>query len=295
MFSASQKMRYAQEGYNSEMKFDSQFNLMYLYSPRLTQPVFYSLFAGNIREVKSFKFCLQESGLQDAVVVADKGFYSKKNIEALEQEQLRYIIPLRRDNLLIEYGRLNRTQINYFSYEQRYIWYTSYVTGGREIYLFKDEKLKVQEEKDYLDRIESLPEYYNLPAFHKKTMVFGTIAMLSNIKDRDPASIFATYKSRNNVELMFDGLKNVLNADRTYMQNEDALQGWMFINHIALQWYYILYSLLKEHKLLKHYSVRDFIIHLYELKKIKINEDWVREPTTKKTETLLEKLKISIT
>lgn len=36
---------------------------------------------------------------------------------------------------------------------------------------------------------------------------------------------------------MFDGMKNVLEADHTYMQNEQTLQGWMFINHITLQWY----------------------------------------------------------
>jgi len=38
------------------------------------------------------------------------------------------------------------------------------------------------------------------------------------------------------IEQMFDALKNMLHAGVTYMQNEDALQGWMFINHIALQW-----------------------------------------------------------
>lgn len=77
---------------------------------------------------------------------------------------------------------------------------------------------------------------------------------------------------------MFDGIKNVLHADRTYMQNEDALKGWMFVNHIALQWYYIIYALLKNHKQLKRYSVTDFIKHLYELKKIKINDQWIQEP-----------------
>jgi transposase len=97
-----------------------------------------------------------------------------------------------------------------------------------------------------------------MEAFHQKAERFGTIALLSNVHNQDGQQIFTSYKSRNTIEVMFDGIKNVLHADRTYMQNEDALQGWMFVNHIALQWYYIIYNLLKKHKQLKRYSVTDF-------------------------------------
>ncbi len=93
-------------------------------------------------------------------------------------------------------------------------------------------------------RIESLPEDYQIKSFHEYAERFGTIALLSNVYTKDAEHIYNTYKSRNEAEVMFDGIKNILHADRTYMQNEDALQGWMFINHIALQWYYIIYSLL---------------------------------------------------
>lgn len=153
----------------------------------------------------------------------------------------------------------------------------------------------MQEEKDYLDRVAALPEYYNIEAFHQKTEAFGTIALLSNVEGSDAQHVFTTYKSRNGVEVMFDGIKNVLHADRTYMQNDDALQGWMFVNHIALQWYYIIYGLLKKHNQLKRYSVTDFIKHLYELKKVKINEQWLPEPQIKATEALLKNLNLHIT
>ena len=295
VFTQSSKMRYAKEGYNSEMVFESQFNLMYIYSPELLQPIFYRLFPGNIREVKGFKICLQESGLTDAVIIADKGFYSAANVVLLDNEGLRYIIPLKRDNAFIEYEKLDRKQLEYFKFEERYIWYLSYQKDSRRIFLFKDEKLRVQEEKDYLDRIETLPEYYQLETFHNKMQKFGTIALLSNVEGHDAQHIFTSYKSRNHIEVMFDGIKNVLHADRTYMQNEDTLQGWMFVNHIALQWYYIIYGLLKKHKQLKRFSVTDFIKHLYEIKKIKINDQWIPEPQIKATETLLKNLNLHIT
>jgi transposase len=90
VFTNSEKMCYAKEGYNSEMIFESQFNLMYIYSPGLLQPVFYRLYPGNIREVKGFKTCLQESGLTDAIIIADKGFYSAANITLLDGGGLHY-------------------------------------------------------------------------------------------------------------------------------------------------------------------------------------------------------------
>lgn len=295
IFSASENIRLAKEGYNSDRIFDKQFNLMYLYSPGLVQPLFYRLFAGNIREVRGFKLCIQESGIKDAIIIADKGFYSKENIDNLQSEDLKYIIPLKRDNKLIEYGKLQRKNLTYFKFEDRYIWHITYECNNHRIYLYKDEKLKVQEEKDYLDRIETLPEYYQIESFHQRTEMFGTIALLSNSISKDAEDVYTTYKSRNEVEVMFDGIKNILHADRTYMQNEEALQGWMFINHIALQWYYIIYSLLKQNNQLKRYSVRNFITHLNEIKKVNINDSWIIEPITKASANMIEKLHVHIT
>src|SRR2546428_1025260 len=295
IFSHSAKMHCTKEGYNSDMVFDKQFNLMYIYSAGLQQPVFYKLFAGNIKEATGFKICLQESGIKDAITIADKGFYSKANIEMLQQAGLQYISPLKRDNPLIEYSKLKRKELSYFKFEERYIWFVTYQQEGQQVYLFKDEKLKVQEEKDYLDRIDKLPEDYSIEKFHERSDRFGTIAMVSNLASKEAQHIYTSYKSRNNIEVMFDGIKNILHADRTYMQNDDALQGWMFINHIALQWYYTLYTLLKTHNQLNKYSVRDFAIHLYEIKKIKINAEWVTEPLIKASAKFLQKLNIHIT
>jgi len=295
IFSASDNIRFSKTGYNSDMIFDKQFNLMYLYSPSLMQPVFFRLFSGNIKEVRGFKLCLQESGLQNAVIIADKGFYSESNIALLLQEELNFIIPLKRNNSFIDYKKLERTNLAYFKFNERYIWVNSYQVGDQTLFLFKDEQLRVQEEKDYLDRVDKLPEEYSIGNFHQKAERFGTIALLTNIKEAQSDFIYTTYKSRNEVEVMFDGMKNVLNADRTYMQNEDALQGWMFVNHITLQWYYIIYSLLKEKDLLKKYSVRQFIKHLIEIKKVRINDSWFTEPITDLSAKMLKKLSIPIT
>jgi hypothetical protein len=90
------------------------------------------------------------------------------------------------------------------------------------------------------------------------------------------------------IELLFDGMKNVLEADHTYMQDEQTLHGWMFINHITLQWYQHLYIELKNRDLLKKYSVNDLIQMLSDLKMIKINDSWHLNEITNYAKRLFE-------
>jgi hypothetical protein len=94
---------------------------------------------------------------------------------------------------------------------------------------------------------------------------------------------------------MFDALKNVLDADKTYMQNEEVLHGWMFANHIALIIYYRLYQLLQCHNLLSKYSVLSLITQLSFVKKVKIDGNWHLAEVTKKSTDLFKSLGIPIT
>jgi transposase len=89
------------------------------------------------------------------------------------------------------------------------------------------------------------PESYTLEEYHREKDTFGTIALLTRLKNKKAEDIYQTYKSRMSIEVMFDGMKNVLDADHTYMQDQETLQGWMFVNHITLQWDQHLYIELK--------------------------------------------------
>jgi transposase len=297
--SQSAKIPLAKRGYSNPMNFDTQFNLLYIYSATSRMPVYYKLLPGNIREVKAFKNSLLETGLQKAVIVADKGFYSKANIELMVEEALQFIIPLRRDNSLIDYSAIKantfKDAANYFEHEKRAIWYQKYDAGdGLYLHLFLDEQLRVKEETDYLARIRTHPEKYSIKDYHERKDRFGAIAMLTNLAGTEQ-QVYQTYKGRMAIEVMFDGMKNVMDADHTYMQDEQTLQGWMFINHIVLQWYQHLYIELKENELLKKISVNDYIQLLTDIKKIKINDAWFLNEFTNQTKKLVAKLNIKLT
>ena len=96
------------------------------------------------------------------------------------------------------------------------------------------------------------------------------------------------------IENAFDGLKNILDADKSYMQNEQTLQGWTFINHICLQWYHHLYVELKNQNLLKKISVNDYISLLTDIKKLNINGQYHLNEFTNQTKKLLSSLGLNL-
>ena len=57
----------------------------------------------------------------------------------------------------------------YFRYKKRHIWYYRSRNRDLPVWVFHDERLKVEEEEDYLGRIETHPEFgYTIEEFHKK-------------------------------------------------------------------------------------------------------------------------------
>jgi transposase len=262
-------------------------------------PVFYRVLPGNIREVRALGLTLEESAIKQAVMVADKGFYSQSNIEDAERIQMNYIVPLKRDNQFIDYSGAKEAGKDgyegYFNYQGRFIWFYVKNSNGRLIYLFYDDQLRTNEEKDYLLRIEKKSEGYTLENFREKQHVFGTMAILTNLKGKSATDVYEYYKIRGNIEMVFDTLKNTLEADHSYMQNPQSFEGWMFINFIALQWYYNICALIRSKELLKKYSPMDFLLFLSQIRKIKINNEWKLAEITRKTSSFIDKIGIHIT
>ncbi len=299
IFTKSEHILSAKYGYNNKGFYIPQVNLIFVFSLTNHFPVYYRITPGNIREISSFKLSIKESGIKQGVVVADKGFYSKENIELLRKEGLNYIVPLRRNNRKIDYRAIKsgdkREFTGYFKFQKRYVWYSVKDSGNKELLVtYLDEHLRSMEEKDYLQRIETHPEEYDIEKFYEKQFSFGSLSIITNLTELNPQTIYEYYKGRIKVEQMFDVFKNLLVADRTYMQNEKSLEGWMFINTIALQWYYKIYQLLIKKELLSKYSVKDFLIHLSEIKQVRINGKWHLAEINSKTKRLIEKLNIDL-
>lgn len=286
------------KGYNNQRIFEPQINILYAFSLDPETPVYYRIIPGNIRDISSFKTAIVESGIEDVVVVADKGFGSDTNFSLLDDEELRYVVPLKRNSTLVDLSPVKtgskRDFDGYFMFRNRPIWYYGRKHEGKNLFVFIDDELKAEEEKDYLLRFENNLEGYSYENFLEKQYTFGTIIIKTNLS-KSAKEIYEIYKSRAAIEQSFDVLKNLLQQDSTYMQNEQALEAWVFINHISMMMVYKIYTMLKQQELLSRYSAEDILIYLKYINKLKIDGEWVTSEINAKTKILLKKLNIHIT
>lgn len=296
IFSKSKNIREARLGYNNKKQWDTQVNLLYLYSQDSSMPLFFRLSSGDVREIKTLELALLTAGIRNAVIVGDKGFTSRLNIEIVESNDINYILPLKRNDSFVDYSDINlgkSAMKSFFKFKDRYIWYiTKALENNKRITVFLDDQLRISEEHDYLDRIEKYPVSYTIEGFHKKQPSMGTIATIDNLPDKSPKEIYQTYKSRCEIEQLFDIFKNEIEADKTYMHSIESLRGWLFINHLALSAYYKIYKLLQGNSLLDKYSVKDILEQLYHISIVNLGGQWKLQTISVKTEKLLKKIGI---
>jgi len=123
MLSNSKNMGYPQKSKTKKGTFDNVINLMFIFSTKRQMPLYYRILSGKTKDISSFKLCLKEAEIDDAIVIADKGFYSESNIKKLDNEKLQYIVPLRRNSSLINYNSHKTNDLKnfngYFLYEKK--------------------------------------------------------------------------------------------------------------------------------------------------------------------------------
>lgn len=299
IISQSKNMCINRAGYNSKRIFDPQVNLLYAFAYDCDAPVYYRIIPGNVREVSAFKLSINEAGLKDSVVVADKGFGSQTNIQMLEGEHLQFVIPLKRDsnyfdNTPIKTGDKSKFE-GHFMFNKRPVWhYSRKIDDTKKVFIFIDNDLKTEEEKDYLQRIENDLEGYTMENFLARQYSFGTIIILTNL-DKPAKEVYEILKSRNNIEVAFDTLKNLLDCDSSYMHNEQALEAWAFINHISMMLLYKIYSILKKNDMLSRFSVSDILEHLRYIFKLRIKNEWKLSEISSKTKKIMQLIECPIT
>jgi transposase len=294
----SEKLHVNAMGYNPQHSYDPQVRLMYIFSAQMKQPVYYRLINGNITDVTSMKICVDELNAKDVVFIADKGFYSKKNVVDLINSTVHFIIPLHRNNSLIDYRPLQKANFkkrikNYFTYQKRVIWYYEYEKEGQLLTTYLDERLRVEEEADFLLRTKTHPDKYKEADFFEKIDRLGTLTLISHLPEKQSAQLlYETYKLRNEIEVMFDAYKHFLEADKTYMQDRYVLEGWLMANFIAMIAYYRLYKLLKKANKLSKYAPKDIVEISKSIYQTKIRDTWVTSEITKKMKDLFKMINI---
>jgi transposase len=293
VFSLSEGIITAVTGHNSRGECVPQTRLLLVHSLDRHMPAYFRMMQGDITDVTAVPLTVKEAGIENAVLIGDKGFYSNGNVKVLEESGINYVLPVSRTNSLADYSPFvssDRTHLDgHFFFENRVIWYHARKLEKRKVIIYLDPKLKAEEERDFMLRVDN--KKGKLDEFGKKQHMLGTITVVTDCQE-SPEYVFGLLKRRVEVEFAFNAFKNVINADRTYMRDDFQLGGWMFLNFVSLMMYYRIYGLLLENGLLKRYSPRDVILHLSRVFMLNIGGEWVLSEVPKKPRVILEKMRL---
>lgn len=268
VFTSSEGVTFAEAGYNKDHVFLPQIQLALLYTVDNGLPTMIRALPGSIKDITTLATSLAEVGIKGKILILDRGFYSEDVVAYLLQREISFLLPTRRNSTLYDV-RIHLTR--HFFYRERLIRYGKRRIEGYFLYLFEDAQLGVEEEKTLYKRLDE--GKIARKELEKGLKRAGRILILSDL-DREGEEIFMMYKQRGHVETQFDTYKNVLHADRMYLQDDESVFGHLFTSFLALYGYCMLENALKKAGLLQRFSPADI---LEEFSKVYVFTDGTQE------------------
>lgn len=268
VFTRSEGINIAEMGYNKDHVYVPQINLALLYSVDKGLPTMIRALPGSIKDITSLYNSLREGGIEGKILILDRGFFSKDVVAFLLEQETSFLLPARRNSKLYDI-RIHLT--GHFFYRERLIRFGKRRVEGYFLYLFEDAVLRMEEEKTLYKRLDE--ETIDKEKLGRGLKRAGRILLISDL-DKAGGEVFMMYKQRGGVENQFDTYKNVLNADRMYLQDDESVFGHLFTSFLALYGYCTLEAALKEAGLLRKFSPLDL---LEEFSKVYIVTDGEQE------------------
>ena len=255
----------AMKGYNPDHSRNPQARILYVFEKDSHKPVFYRVVQGSIVDKTAFMDTVNAAGCNDCIIIADKGFYSKKNVSALIGAGMRFILPLQDNTVNVEDEFYQNTDDSkwdgVFPYNKRAVWYRKRPSGnkGNFIYTFRDDSRKAELVGHFVERADKdYGEEGYVPMDVLKEIRMGYFSFCSNL-DVPAKEIYLDYKQRWDIEQCFDYLKNSVTSSASHAHTDEYFRGWAFLNHISLLYYYGLLNALRNTKQDEKYSAEDVL------------------------------------
>jgi transposase len=284
MFSRSMSILQAEKGYNKDKIHLPQINLALLCSADTGFPTMIKSVPGSVRDISTLANTIREMNISGKTLVLDRGFFSEDVIKKLSELKIDFVLPTRRNSHYYDV-RIHLTE--HFMYHKRLIECGKRSVDDIVIYKFEDLDLKLEETKTLYLRLDEGKIDKN--ELREKLKNAGTILILSN-KDMPEQAMYELYKKRERVEKLFDTYKNVLDADRLYLQDDESVFGHVFISFLSLYAYCKLESLLKKAGLNGKISPLDLLLQYSKVFHLEIGDKGLISEIPKKLRDLEKKI-----
>ena len=252
IFSRSENIRMADKGYNKNRLQTRQIGMVMFFSHEKRMPVILKPVPGSLRDPKTFLTAAREYSIKRCVVIADRGSSPGTFIKM----GMDFIVPLKDNSRMIDYSLGIEKS---FPYNGRGINSSRKRIGDLILYMFEDTMLRYEEESNFISMISKGKRSQN--SIESMRSGFGKIPILSTL-DVDPEDLYTMYKTREDVEQAFDAMKNELEEDKTYLQDDDSVRGYFFTIFTALYVHYRILNILKDEGINGKMSVKEVLLEL---------------------------------
>lgn len=259
MFSRSMSISLAEKGYNKDKIHIPQINIALLCSADSGLPTMIRSLPGSIKDIATLYNSIHELDLHNKLLILDRGFFSEDVFAFLDDREISYLIPARRNSHYYD-TRIHLT--GHFRYHDRLIKCGCRKIGNKHLFLYEDQVLLFEEQNTLYENLDKGEITKN--GLQEEMKKAGRILILSN-QEMAEQEVYELYKKRENVEKMFDTYKSTLSADRLYLQDNESVFGHVFIAFLSLYAYCKLELLLKKANLNKKMTPIDL---LFEFSKV---------------------------
>jgi len=130
----------------------------------------------------------------------------------------------------------------------------------------------------------------NQKAFDAYIANLGYFIFASNRNNLDKTFILNCYRNKDQIEKMYDVLKNEMDGSRLRVHSNWNMEGKLFVKFIAMIFYMRISHIMNEHKLFKKYSLREMIMELKKIKITTLDDYQIVSEISKKTKTSFRNL-----
>jgi transposase len=270
----AKKIEEAEWGYNRDGDKMPQINMGHYFSYQTGLPMFYVTYPGSITDKSYLSYLIiynNELAIKDPVIIMDRGFCSTANIQALHADNIRYVIMVDsfhkttlsainevKNNIksisnVIKAGLFGKTIHSRFygARTDMHVFYNRDLEERHEMALFRRIELKA----DQLKKLKTITpkeaknfiNYYIIKINNNGTFTYtmnfekideiasnnGFYCIISNTKF-DIADVNTIYRRRDNVEKIFDDIKNFADLKRLSTHNDSTTGGKLFCAFIAM-------------------------------------------------------------
>lgn len=290
----------------AKTKGSKELTLVYSFDIVSKEPVAMKTYPGNMLDSRSIDDFLTSFDVKKGLIVMDKGFYTKANIEKFkEKNSLSYIIPLKNSaKILKDLNIFNKITNLLKKQDEGILYHKEMKDDNTYLYAFKNVKSEYEQKLGYMISNEK-KDTFDKQKYLEKVDKFGTIVLESNI-DLSPLEVYLAYSKRWEIETMFKMMKEIISLDTVNVHSDYSVIATEFINYISVVMSQKVKQVLRTTKIepkakksetktvAEAYSFRLVIKYLSKMYKTRVGEskNWVTSVLLKYTEELAKALGI---